>query len=774
MSSLHEKYPRLAQLGAPLAKTIPFVQQLEWADCGAASLAMVLAYHGKELPLDRVRSALSVSRDGVSARAILDAAGQLGLKGRALKIGMDELSRLPRATILHWDLSHYVVLDRVMGDTIRIFDPATGERDLTREEVSRSFSGVALELKPRADFSKEKAGKQHAAKSYMKELFSEKGLFARVVTVSLVMRLFALVMPLVTGMIMDWVVPRADLTMLWIVLGSVVSILGVQAVCTLMRAHLLLSLRTTLDGRITLGFLDHMVSLPISFFQRRSAGDLMMRVGSNATIRELITSQSLAAVIDGVFVAIYAVVIFVVSAELGALAFGLASIEIMLWFAVRPKNRRYLAQDIERQAKAQGYLVQMLAGMETLKCAGAEAAGVERYSNLYADCLDMSIKRGRLTAALEAFHSSMSQLAPMVILAVGAHTVIKGTMTLGTRMAMSALATSLFGPLTNLVQSLVQLQVVKTYAERIEDVKRAAPERDPEKVFDAPALEGGVSLHNVTLRYGDGPIVVDNVSLDIKPGMSVALVGPSGSGKSSLLNMIAGIVSPTKGTVKFDGRALTELDLRAVRQQVGIVPQHPYIFGASVRENIALTAPEANLDRINRAAAIAAFDGDIAKMAMGLDTVVSDGGASLSGGQRQRIALARAVLREPSMLLLDEATSALDNNTEARVTNNLRALNATRVIVAHRLSTVQNADMIVVMDKGKIVETGTHAALMGKPSMYKNMVAAAAAGAPVNAAPAAAAAPNNNAKKIEAPHAQPRLAPAPVAALPARTDGVRG
>jgi ABC-type bacteriocin/lantibiotic exporter with double-glycine peptidase domain len=730
MQPILEKFPRLARLNEQVVRTIPFVQQLEWTDCGAASLAMVLGYHGKHVALDRVRTALAVSRDGVTARAILDAAGQLGLSGRGLKISLDQLAHLPRATILHWELSHYVVLDRVIGDTVRIVDPASGERDVPLEEVSRCFTGVALELRPRADFVREKRTGKQAARSYLRELFAERALFTRVVVVSLVMRVFALVLPLVTGLLIDWVVPRSDLSMLWIVLGSVIGVIGVQAVCTIMRAQLLLTLRTNLDGKITLGFLDHMVSLPIEFFQRRSAGDLMMRVGSNATIRELITSQSLAAVIDGLFVAIYAVVILVVSARLGALAFGLSALEVAMWLALRPKNRRYLSQDIERQAKAQGYLVQLLAGMETLKCAGAEATAVERYANLYADCLDMSVKRGRLGAALEAFHSSMSTLAPMVVLAVGANAVITGSLSLGTMLAMSSLATSLFGPLAHLVQSLMQLQVVRTYTERIDDVRRARPERDPDAVFEAPVLAGAVSLHNVSLRYGDGPFVVNDVSLDIAPGSSVALVGASGSGKTSVLNLLAGVVTPTRGTVKFDGRSLAELDLRAVRQQIGVVPQHPYIFGATLRDNIALTAPHASAERIGRAAAIASLDGDIAQLPLGLDTPVSDGGASLSGGQRQRIALARAVLREPSVLLLDEATSALDTATEARITANLARLRTTRVIVAHRLSTVASASLIVVMDRGRIVETGTHAQLLDKRGTYYQLVAAAGGAVP--------------------------------------------
>jgi ABC-type bacteriocin/lantibiotic exporter with double-glycine peptidase domain len=276
-----------------------------------------------------------------------------------------------------------------------------------------------------------------------------------------------------------------------------------------------------------------------------------------------------------------------------------------------------------------------------------------------------------------------------------------------------------------LLHITMQLQGLKIYTDRMDDVRRTAPERDPDVVLEAPVLTGGVSLHNVSLRYDNGPFVVNDVNLDIAPGSSVAVVGASGSGKTSLLNLIAGIVTPTTGTVKFDGRSIAELDLRAVRQQIGTVPQHPYIFGATIRENIALTAPHTDAARIEQAAAVAALDRDIAQLPLGLDTPVSDGGGSLSGGQRQRIALARAVLCEPSVLLLDDATSALDAAIEARITASLAQLRATRVIVGHRLSTVVSADRIVVMDNGRIVETGTHASLLAKRGTYYHLVAAA-------------------------------------------------
>ena len=704
---------------------IPVVQQLEWADGCVAVLAMVLGYHGKHVALDRVRSALAVSRTSVTARPILEAASQFGFTGRRVKVTLAQLADLPRATILHWELAHHVVLDRVIGDKVRIVDPATGVRDLPWDEVSRCFTGVAVELRPRTDFVRDQRTNRQAARSYLRRLFAEGAVFTRVVVVSLIMRLFALVLPLVTGLVVDWAVPRSDLSMLWIVLGSVLGVVGVQAVCTIMRAQLVLALRTRLDGKMTLGFLDHLMALPVGFFQRRSAGDLMLRVSTNAAIREVITSHSLAAVIDGLFAAVYAIVIFAVSAQLGMLAFGFAAIVITVWFAVRPKLARSLAVDIERQSRAQGCLVQLLAGVETLKCAGAETAAVERYANLYAECLEISVRRGRLAAKLDAFYSSLATLAPMGMLAVGAHAVITGALSLGTMLAISSLATSLFGPITGLAQSLMQLQGLRVYTQRMDDVRCTPPEQDPDVVREAPVLAGGVSLHNVSLRHGDGPLVVNDVTLDIAPGSSVALVGASGSGKTSLLNLIAGIVTPTAGSVTFDGRSLAELDLRAVRHQIGIVPQHPYIFGTTVRDNIALTAPHADAERIHRAAAVAALDGDLAQLPLGLDTPVADGGASLSGGQRQRIALARAVLHEPSVLLLDEATSALDAATEARITTNLARLRMTRVTAAHRLSAVVGADQIVVLDHGRIVEIGTHASLLARRGTYYHLVAAA-------------------------------------------------
>jgi len=718
-------WPALKKLGFIGGKrAVPYVQQLEWTDCGAASLCMVMAYHGREVKLAEVREAMGIGRDGVSAKAILDTAERYGMQGRGIKVAIEQIKLLKPATILHWEFNHFVVFERIIGDAVRINDPATGVRDVKLAEFSKCFTGVAIELIPTDRFTKTKAEKGRL-KRYVRELMSEKGLFSRIIVMSLAMRLVALALPLISGMLLDQVIPRSDFSLLYVVLGAVAGMTIFNLISEIVRSYLLLHLRIALDTRMTLGFLDHMVSLPFQFFQRRSAGDLMMRVESNGTVREIVTSKSMSALIDGLFVMLYAVIIFYVSPKLGFITISMAAAEALVFLCARPTFQRLLAADLDKQAKEHSYMIQMLGGMETLKCAGAERLGVEKWSNLYTDELNVKMRRARASAWVDGIRGAIAGLGPMLILAIGATSVMKGDLTPGQMLAMNSLATSLFGPLSQLVASALELQLVKGHMDRIDDVLQTQLEQDRDKAMTPPRLRGGITVKNISFKYGEqAPLVVQDVSIEIQPGMSVALVGPSGSGKSTLLALLSGMHKPLTGEIAYDGRALHEMDLRAVRQQIGIVPQHPFIFGGTIRENVALTAPGATLDRISSACKTSCLHDDISAMPMGYDTVVSDGGGSLSGGQRQRVAIARAVIRNPSLMLLDEATSALDNSTEKRVIEHLERQRCTRITVAHRLSTIRNADLIVVMDKGRICEQGTHDQLLAKGGLYTALVQA--------------------------------------------------
>src|SRR5262245_7131216 len=451
-----ESFPALKKLGFLSSKrSVPFVQQLEWTDCGAASLCMVMAYHGRESKLAEVREAMGIGRDGVSAKAILDTAEKYGLTGRGIKVDISQIKLVKPATILHWEFNHFVVFDKVVKDGVRIVDPATGPRDVPLAQFAKAFTGVAIELTSTPRFTKKKAEKGRL-KRYVDELLSEKGLFSRVIIVSLALRLVALALPLITGMIIDQVVMRSDYKLLYVCLASIGAMVVFDLIAEIVRAHLLLHLRIALAPRMTLGFLDHMVSLPYSFFQRRSTGDLMMRVDSNGTVREIVTSKSMSAVIDGLFVLLYAIVIFYVNPLLGFVTLIMSGLEALVFLCARPTYHRLLAADLDKQAKAHSYMVQLLGGMETLKCAGAERLGLEKWSNLYTDHLNVTMQRARANSYVDSIRGAVAAVGPMLILTIGATSVMSGKMTLGMMMAMNSLATSLFGPLSALVGSALE------------------------------------------------------------------------------------------------------------------------------------------------------------------------------------------------------------------------------------------------------------------------------------------------------------------------------
>jgi ATP-binding cassette subfamily B protein len=706
-------------------RKVPFVQQLEVTDCGAACLAMVLGHLGRDVNLDEVREAAGGSaRDGVDAAAIVRAAEWYGLRCRGLALDVEHLHFLPPGSILHWEFNHFVVFERVTKKGVEIVDPGMGPRLVPHAKFGGSFTGVALVFDTNDEFEPKRRGRGRFG-WYLTQLAAQREVLSRVVVTSVLLRVFALAFPLVTAVIVDRVVPRNDRNLLLVVAIGLGGLLVFQMITTLVRSHLLLQLRTNLDTRLTLGFVDYLSRLPYDFFQRRSAGDLMMRVNNNATVRELLTSNTLSAMLDGVLVIGYAALIVVIAPIMGAIVVGLGIVQIAVFYIARRGYRELLTRSLEAQARSQSYLVELLHGMETLKAAAAESRAVERWSNLYVDELNVSLDRGRLSARVDAFGSLLSGGSPLAILLIGALQVVSGALSLGEMLAINSLAIGLLTPLSAMVNSALQLQLIGGYMDRIEDVLRTSPEQTGKDVARAPKLSGRVSLQNVSFRYGDNlPFVVRDVSVDIRAGMTVAIVGRSGCGKSTLARLVAGLYRPTEGRVMFDGHDLMHLELKSLRRQIGVVFQSPSLFAGSIRTAISLSDPGASLERIVEVARLAAVDDDIRAMPMGYDTVLADGGASLSGGQRQRVALARSLLHKPALLILDEATSALDSETERRVSKNLEDLRCTRIVLAHRLSTIVNADLILVMDAGEVVESGTHHELLSRGQHYARLVAA--------------------------------------------------
>ena len=712
----------LGRLTTGRSRRVPYVQQMEAADCGAASLAMVLGYHGKTVGLDAVRTAAGTNR-GTDALGIVRAAERFGLRGRGIQIEMNDLAHLPRGAILHWGFNHFVVLERVRRTSVDLVDPAFGRRNVPMDKFRRQFTGVALLFEPDEGFQPTPPGRSKSW-GYLLQLLSQRGLIARILVTSLALRVVALALPILTALVVDRVVPRGDHGLLLVVGAGVGVMLVFQLLSSLIRSHLLIELRTRLDTKLTLGFLSHLLSLPFAYFSKRSAGDLMMRVGSNSQIRDVLTSAMLSTLLDGALAAGYLVLLALLSPVLAAITAGFAVLQLIVLLLSRRRYAALSSQDLESQARAQSYLVQMLVGIETLKVAGAEDRALEHWANLYVDELNVALSRSRLQALLDAVNGLLQTAAPLTLLGIGAYLVVGGSLALGTMLAATALAGGFLTPLNSLVQSALQLQLLGSYVERIDDVISTEPEQQRGKTVIPPKLTGALELHDVSFRYASAdPLVVKGVSMKITPGSTVAIVGRSGSGKSTLAALLLGLHTPSSGKITFDEYDLEELDHKQLRQQLGMVPQNPFIFAGSIRNNIALSDPSIAMDKIIAAARKANIDVDIRAMTMGYETIVSDGGSTLSGGQRQRIALARALLHEPAVLLLDEATSALDSTTERHVMDQLRSLRGTRIVIAHRLSTIVSANQIVVMEDGRVVESGTHAELSAKNGAYAALVA---------------------------------------------------
>ncbi len=719
------EFPALKKLGEPLrTKEIPIVAQAMATDCGAACLAMCLEYLGKHVPIDELRSSMAVGRDGVTARAILEAAALYELRGRGVKLDVADLEHLPRASILHWNFSHFVVFDSVTKDGLKIVDPGLGRRTVPWDEARKAFTGVALLIEKTEKFAPTKAG-ENPVWRHLKGALKGSNDWHRIALASIFLEMLALVLPMINGRLVDRVVPRNDVHLLGVLVAGLVTTVVFHFVTSITRSQLLLQLRTGFDAKMTFGFIEHLLRLPYGFFERRHAADLQMRVGSVATIRETLTGAVLSGSIDGVMVVSHLLFLSMISPKMAAIAAVIVLVQVAVYLATRAKLRELAGGSIAKQAEAANALNELLAGMESLKASGCEQKASHTWAARYVDVMNIGLRQGSMATWSQALLSTMHIVGPMVLLIGGVVEVMDRKMSLGVMMSANALAVGFISPMMNLVSTLQSLQTTRVHLTRIDDVLGTPPEQENVggHLRIAPRLQGRIALDRVSFRYGPKlPLAVKNVSVKIRAGESIAIVGRSGSGKTTLGRILLGLYQPTDGGVSLDENPLTQLDLRSVRRQLGVVIQKPHVFGTTIRANIALAEPDMPLARIKEAAVRACIHDDIAKMPMAYDTPVVAGGASLSGGQRQRIALARALAADPSIVLLDEATSALDSITETAVQRQLEELRCTRIFIAHRLSTVVGCDRILVMEDGALVEQGTHRELLAKGGAYARLV----------------------------------------------------
>ena len=715
-----EHTPRKYRVG----RRVSVVLQMSAVECGAACLAMVLSYYGREVGVSEIRERCGIGRDGLSALALVKAARAYGLRTRAFSVESHDLRYVPLPAIIHWNFNHFLVVERWSPGSVAVVDPALGRMRLSAEEFARSFTGVVITLEPGSAFERHGQAAQEGVRAYAANYVKlAPGALLQVIGASLLLQLLGLATPILTKVVVDQVIPNGlhdELTLLGI---GLLLLLLAQLVTTLLRGMVLLSLQTRIDMRMMLRFFDHLLTLPVRFFQQRSSGDLLARMGSNQVIRDTISRQLLSTLLDGSFVLVYFFILLSQSRLFSLVVLCIGLLQVLLLLCTTRVMHRLSLRGLTAQGKAQGYATEVLVGMPTLKAMGAEHLALERWSNLFFEGINTSVRQNTASTLITTVLSMISASAPLALLWFGAGQVINGTLPLGTMLALNALGIAFLTPLTTLVNNGQNLQLIASHLERISDVLEAQPEQVSSAVHLPPQLRGDVRLAQVDFQYdAQAPLVLKEITLNIRAGQKVAIVGRTGSGKSTLGHLLLGLYLPTRGEIYYDDLPLSTLNYQAVRSQFGVVIQNSSLFSGSIRENVVLGNPSIGMEQVVQATQAAEIHDEILAMPMGYETYVAEEGTVLSGGQRQRLALARALVHTPTLLLLDEATSALDVTTERAIERNLRRLPCTQILIAHRLSTVRNADLILVLEQGTIMERGSHEELLRAQGYYARLI----------------------------------------------------
>lgn len=706
----------------------PTVIQMEAMECGAACLAIVLEHYGLTVPLEELRIACGVSRDGVKASNMVRAARQYGLDSKGFRREPQLLGDLKMPLIVHWNFNHFLVLEGMKGNKVYLNDPASGPRSVSRDEFDEAFTGVVLACSPGPDFKP--GGVRHSLVGSLKMRFQDPYALLFVVLAGVFLVIPGLATPVFTKVFVDNVLVKGlDGWFRPLLLGMAIAAI-VKGVLTWLQQYYLVRYRTKIAVSESCKYLDRLLQQPIVFFSQRMAGDLGRRVRNNDRVAQLLTGKLATAALSMVTVVFYLGLMLFFDVTLTLIGFGITAINlIILKWVARSREEQNLNLMME-MGKVYGTGASGIQMIETLKATGAESDFFSKWSGYHAKLMNSSQRLGRLNYLVNVVPQTLGQLNTTAILTIGALKVMNGDMSVGMLVAFQSLMSSFVLPFHNLVSLAGELQEARGLMAQLDDVyghsRDACFEQDAwANETETHKLKGHLHIKNLTFGYNnlEAPLI-QGFDLQVKPGQRIALVGRSGSGKSTVARLISGLYEPWEGDIFFDGKPRSAYARESLVNSLVVVDQQISLFEGTVRDNLTMwdtTIPEFQL---RQAAEDAYIHHEISIRPGGYGGKVSESGKNFSGGQRQRLEIARGLTINPSILLLDEATSALDAQTEQIIDQNLRRRRCTCIIVAHRLSTIRDCDEIIVLEQGKIVQRGTHESLVNLPGTYAELIKA--------------------------------------------------
>jgi ATP-binding cassette, subfamily B, bacterial HlyB/CyaB len=701
----------------------PFIAQQSSSDCGIACLSMISQYWGKRYSIYVLREMAQVGRSGTSLKNLGATAEQLGFHTRPVRASLNRMAEQKSPWIAHWQGEHYIVVYQVKAQKVLIADPATGKRWIKKSAFLEGWTNFALLLEPSQQLRTIDDKPGQSLGTFWTILLTYKGLLLQIIVLSFLLQLFGLVTPLFTQVILDQVVTQKSLPALHIFSIGLVLFSIWQVGISGVRQYLLDYFSNRLDLTMVSGFVSHSLRLPLKFFEDRNVGDILTRIQENTKIQNFLMRQAISTWLDASMAIVYLGLMLYYNWKLTLLVVATLPPIILLTLAATPIFKKISREIFQASSEQNSQVVEMFSGIATVKSTASEQEVRWIWEDKLVNLLNVQFKGQKLANGLNVTGGLINAISSVALLWFGASLVIQNQLTIGQFVAFNMLIGHVTGPVMAVVGLWDEFQEVLIAVERLNDVFATKPEETPgSPMMMLPPIQGEVYLDNVTFSY-DGTeeaATLQNISFKVNPGETIAIVGRSGSGKSTLIKLLQGLYQPTKGRLLVDGHDVRHMSPQSLRSQQGVVPQDNFLFSGTILDNIRLQNSEVPLEKVVEAAKLAEAHSFIQDLALGYNTKVGERGANLSGGQRQRIAIARALLGDPAILILDEATSSLDTESERRFQQNLERIsrNRTTFIIAHRLSTVQKADRILVLDRGILVEQGSHAELIQAQGLY--------------------------------------------------------